>query len=62
MKNPRVWVENINKYVRNLSRLEKLKTESIHTTIKYKKSILLEHVNKGIKDRTPRGVRSIYRI
>ena len=61
MENSTFEEENIIKYVRNLSRLKKLKNNTIDTTIKdFFTSFRLEKENKAIKDRIIRDIRIFF--
>ena len=62
MENPNPEEENIIKDVRNYFRLEKLKKETIATTIKYIRNLLrLKKENNAIKDRIRRDIKNAFR-
>ena len=61
MENPRFGEDNIIKSVRNLFRLEKLKKETINTTIKDIRN-LLRLEEESIEDRILTSIRNVLRL
>ena len=63
VESPSLEEENIIKDIRNVFRLEKLKKQTIDTTITGIRNLFrLEKENKTIKDRILRDIRNVFRL